>query len=634
MADDNVIQVEIEFSDGSKGFAKLKSNALAAGQDAGDAVSDAFSKSSKKLLGIAASIGAAVGAALFSRATIQAAAEQEAAFNRFSIALRSTGQFTKEFAQDFSDFASSLQETTKFQDDAVLSGAALLQQIGRLRQDQLIPATKAATDLAAALQIDLETAFTLVGKAAQGNVDSLKRYGIEVQKGSTDAETLANVLTKLNSSFGGAAAAEVKTFSGSVALLSNTFGELLETLGNVIIKNPAVIGLIRELGKSLADLTKGINVDGISNSLTDLIKDILSFAASANEFLTRPLLLFLDVGKFVFNSFRAILQTAVVSLTNYASMVATAFNFVGVVSDETLDKIKGFSEAAGKTFESFATDAKNSFLSIGESQGTADAINNRINQFKEALDLAIEASKKAGSEIPSNLGKIGRATEALSGSNQLFAADTLATYSGVTSAFSNFTEMLVSFSESFADNLSTVTQFSTSQVQSLANTVGQTAARGITNAITAVVKAMAAGQNAFEAFGKATLGLIGDLAISIGEFIVATGIGKLVLEALPGGAAIAAGLGLIAVGVVLKSIAGSGFTGASSGGGGGVAPASSIGGATSVPDQAGAIEEVGPKTEVIVNIQGNVLDRRESGLAIAEVLNEYFDTNDGAFARA
>jgi hypothetical protein len=52
-------------------------------------------------------------------------------------------------------------------------------------------------------------------------------------------------------------------------------------------------------------------------------------------------------------------------------------------------------------------------------------------------------------------------------------------------------------------------------------------------------------------------------------------------------------------------------------------------GITEQPDQ-----DRNRKTEVKIEVQGNILDRKETGLELANVLQEYFDTQDGVLAKA
>lgn len=148
---------------------------------------------------------------------------------------------------------------------------------------------------------------------------------------------------------------------------------------------------------------------------------------------------------------------------------------------------------------------------------------------------------------------------------------------------------------------------------------------GISNSIQAFTNALIKGENAFEAFGKAIFGMFGDMAIKLGEFFIQEGFARQFMESLSlgaGGGTIAAGVGLIALGTVLKSLAGGG--GSSSGGSVGASLQSSAGTTNAIDTQ-----NTRPTTAVTVNVQGNILDRRETGLYIADTLNEYFGASDG-----
>jgi hypothetical protein len=150
--------------------------------------------------------------------------------------------------------------------------------------------------------------------------------------------------------------------------------------------------------------------------------------------------------------------------------------------------------------------------------------------------------------------------------------------------------------------------------------------------------ALAGGEGAFKSFHRFLLDLLGNTAIAIGTLMVETGLGKMLLEFMaPGASMVAAGLGLIALGGVLKSVGGGGLAEQSQAGfpeGGGSAAAG--GGLSSPPggDFGHDVTAQKPMTSVQVVIQGNVLDRRQTGLEIADVINEVFGSNGVTFATA
>jgi hypothetical protein len=149
---------------------------------------------------------------LFVSEGIVAASAQEVAVNKLNTALAISGKYTQAVSKDLQEYAGHIQATTKYSDDAVISNLALLSSLTGLSGDGLKKAQTAALDLSAALGIDLESATTLVGKAANGEVGAFGRYGIVMQEGKTNAQTFANALTTLSSKFGGSAAAQAGTY--------------------------------------------------------------------------------------------------------------------------------------------------------------------------------------------------------------------------------------------------------------------------------------------------------------------------------------------------------------------------------------------------------------------------------------
>lgn len=169
----------------------------------------------------------------------------------------------------------------------------------------------------------------------------------------------------------------------------------------------------------------------------------------------------------------------------------------------------------------------------------------------------------------------------------------------------------------------------------LSKSFQQTLGKGIAGAVQNIVSSLLKGQNAFQNFGKFILGLIGDFAIQVGTTVIAAGIAYRSLGDFTGTSPIIFGAALVALGTILKTLAGAGggedlAAGGGGGGGGGVAGAPTGGGfatqAQQIASQAG--------TNVVVNVQGNVLDRRESGLEIAQVIQQYFDNNGKFLAGA
>ena len=199
MADDRIV-IEVQLDDGTikKGFLNIEKQAEQTGKSVGNNLNGkGLSTLTKTLAGVTAAFLALRSAANLLGDAIRGASAEADAINRLNVALAQTGQFSKATSQSLIDFSNGLQATTKFANDSVLEVSALIQTLGRLDQEGLKRATTAALDLSVALGIDVNSAATLVGKAANGNIEAFRRYGVEIQKGKTDAETFANALRTL-----------------------------------------------------------------------------------------------------------------------------------------------------------------------------------------------------------------------------------------------------------------------------------------------------------------------------------------------------------------------------------------------------------------------------------------------------
>lgn len=161
---------------------------------------------------------------------------------------------------------------------------------------------------------------------------------------------------------------------------------------------------------------------------------------------------------------------------------------------------------------------------------------------------------------------------------------------------------------------------------------------GLTNGFAAIGAAIVKGENAMEAFGKAMLGAFGAALVQMGQGFIALGIAQLftIGMAAQGAALIAAGAGVVVAGGVLQALGGGGS-------GTAAASATTAGANYAVTDtsqnnedlfsQTPEQEREKARTGVTINVQGNILDRRETGLELAEILNSAFDTN-GTLVRA
>lgn len=149
---------------------------------------------------------------------------------------------------------------------------------------------------------------------------------------------------------------------------------------------------------------------------------------------------------------------------------------------------------------------------------------------------------------------------------------------------------------------------------------------GISTTFQALGATLVNGQTAWKDWASGILGILGDWAIEVGTLVLANGLAlealKNSLLSLQGGPAIAAGLALISLGGALKALGKSKGSGAaaSTATGGGVAATG--GGATEATISVKDIQKNAQAPGINITVQGNVMDNRQTGLYIADVIRE------------
>lgn len=349
MAQEIKIQLKIEGLDVTQKNVKLLSSSI-------ETLSDVSKQTQKNLSGISSTLNSVKGAfnsvidtvfslqgllvglaggLSFGKAISEAIAQEEA-INSLNVALQITGRYTDKTSQSLQDFATQLQKTTRYSDDAILNTTTLIQTLGDLDEQGLKKATEAAINMAAALKIDLNTAATLVGKAAVGEIGTFSRYGVVIQKGADNAQTFARTLDVLNSKFGGSATGQVNTFAGAFDQLKNTFGDLLEEIGNLIIKNPFVIDSLKSITRT---------VQGLIESFLKTKEEIRAFAISTLEaFLTWG-----DTINAIVNGIKSTIATVFVAALAYAGIAVYTFAKTITISFAEIQLITGLALAKAST---------------------------------------------------------------------------------------------------------------------------------------------------------------------------------------------------------------------------------------------------------------------------------------------
>jgi hypothetical protein len=352
----------------------------------------------------------------FATQGVQAAAEQEEAQNALNFALAQTGQYSVKAAKDFQEFAAELQSTTGVQDEVITKNAALIQSLAQLDQNGLKAATKAALDFSAATGRDLTSASEAIAKAANGNVTALQKLGIEIQKGTSDAETFKNTLKALEDQFGGEAASKVNTYSGSVQLVKAAFGELQESVGETVVKNNVVIETLKAVSSVFLQASQSIN--GQSSALKELVgQGVILAIQSLNALVFTADL----VGRAFDVLYNIMFSGAKLMGTVFGAMtLALEGNFSGAVDaikNGVSDIVSGIGEAAyGETvlgnissnlFE-IENAAEKGFTALGTGASTSVE---PVNNLKTSITELTEEQKKANQELVNFVNNLAKQNE-------------------------------------------------------------------------------------------------------------------------------------------------------------------------------------------------------------------------------
>lgn len=178
---------------------------------------------------------------------------QERAVLSLNNTLANAGIYSEQYSQHIQELARSIQSYSNYGDEAIIKAQALGQAyIGQTKiTDQL---TKATVDFAAATGMDLDQAFTLVGKSIGSPTNALRRYGIELNKNMTDSEKMAAIAIQLGNRYEG----QAKQMANASTQLKNAVGDLAEAFGSIF--NPAIEKTQKLLIKLAGGLANNINL--------------------------------------------------------------------------------------------------------------------------------------------------------------------------------------------------------------------------------------------------------------------------------------------------------------------------------------------------------------------------------------
>jgi hypothetical protein len=381
---------------------------IAAGAFAGNLATKGFDLFSK---GVSSAIG-------FLKDGVAASAETERAFNQLNQALANTGKFSEQTSRELKEFANGLQDITTFGDDAILRSSALIQSLGNLSSQGLQRATVAAADFATVLGTDIESASRLLGQAAQGNIGVLSRYIGKVEEGKTATESFENALAKIEAKFGGAAQAQLRTFSGSFENLQNVVSDAQKSFGRFIVENETVIALFRASSEVIKQFTDSVNSSNQGFDLvTESISTFISIIATTLEVLEA-------VSKSVqltAKSFEFLGNALIAVINGPLKLVGEALQFVNDNVFSLGEGLKTFAKGATEPFDKSIKSAENTLKEFNKTLDERGAFGNAADAASNFRDRLFEIRQ----EIIANGGAIQNNSLAQASADDLEAAKKL-----------------------------------------------------------------------------------------------------------------------------------------------------------------------------------------------------------------
>jgi hypothetical protein len=197
----------------------------------------------------------------YSKASVKALAEDEAATQRLATAVDNLGL---SFANaQVATFISDLEKSASVADDLLRPAfQTLLTTTGSLTESQKL--LNLAIETSRGTGVELTTVAKDLGQAFVGNTRGLRKYNLGLTQAELKTATFADVQARLNAQFTGANAAYLDTTAGKLTAISLASDRLSESIGGALVD-------------------AFVTISG-SNGVGDLITKIDSLAAKIAKF--------------------------------------------------------------------------------------------------------------------------------------------------------------------------------------------------------------------------------------------------------------------------------------------------------------------------------------------------------------
>ena len=149
-------------------------------------------------------------------------------------ALQISGNYSLAASRGYEALASAISYASAVSKDQIIAVESLLLRFG-VQENLVGRATRATLDYSVAMGKDAQSAAFVLARAMDGTLESLKRYGIELDtKSIPETERAVAVLKAFEDKFGGRSAAAIETTGGAFSRLGNTVAEGSGEVGNFI----------------------------------------------------------------------------------------------------------------------------------------------------------------------------------------------------------------------------------------------------------------------------------------------------------------------------------------------------------------------------------------------------------------
>jgi len=211
----------------------------------------------------------------FGKSVVRAGMEQEDAVQGMRGALMALGEDVDSGLARAMEFASALQQVSRFGDETTLTLMATGRMMG-LTADETEKVITMSADLAAGTGKSLKQVFTGVARAWQGDYEVLQRWLPGLKK--LDLATLKNmkvlterdrierdhiILMKIRAAleeeiarFQGQAAMQAKTMAGRITQVEMAYGDLKDQMAKVVLESKGVLSFLRESTKLMEQAQK------------------------------------------------------------------------------------------------------------------------------------------------------------------------------------------------------------------------------------------------------------------------------------------------------------------------------------------------------------------------------------------